>query len=138
MREIEFKAYIKDIKKVVDVLDIDFLQETISFLNPQDTKYSYRKFEQIELMQYIGIKDKNEKEIYEGDLLMDCNNNKIYRVDWATTWYSYQLVTVNTAKEEHCCIWPNGGKETGYFLSDLKRIGNIYENPEPLQENASL
>ena len=69
MREIEFRAYIKDIKKIVDIYNIDFLQETISFTNPYDTKYTSREFNQVELMQYTGLCDKKGTKIFEGDIV---------------------------------------------------------------------
>lgn len=69
MREIEFRAYIKDIKKTVNVLSIDFFQENIGFMHPITTAYTYRDFKEIEFMQYTGLKDKNGTKIFEGDIV---------------------------------------------------------------------
>lgn len=79
-----------------------------------------------EVMQYTGLKDKNGKEIYEGDIVIA--NLKYFHI-----------------KNEKCkVIFKNGyfGIQYGYcddyfksFLAwdDFEVIGNIYENPELLK-----
>ena len=69
------------------------------------------------LMQYTGLKDKNGKEIYEGDIL------KWDASEWGTEYneavkWDFGLL----ASREH--DWPQF----------CEIIGNIYENPELLKE----
>jgi hypothetical protein len=90
--------------------------------------------EEIELMQSTGLKDKNGKEIFEGDIV------KRYRSPFFKAEWEYQIETV--VKREACLVL---GKKFGknfatisfglpFTKNDLLEvIGNIYENPELLE-----
>ncbi|MEZ5637708.1 MAG: YopX family protein [Burkholderiaceae bacterium] len=75
------------------------------------------------VMQYTGLKDKNGKEIYEGDVAR-VGDSDPPRV----------MVCVYTAP----CYWWNkkrdsySGEWAGY---EIEVIGNSYENPELLEKN---
>lgn len=84
----------------------------------------------LEVMQSTGLKDKNGKEIFEGDILelSDCDevigNTKII---WDNSMVTYMVEAVGV-----------DGREAFYkVLSDedfsYEVIGNIYENPELLE-----
>jgi uncharacterized phage protein (TIGR01671 family) len=75
----------------------------------------------IELMQYTGLKDKNGKEIYEGDLLED---------NWQIHFYRGMFVAVR------CGSIPNMDNSYQIFWvieNEHCVIGNIYENPQLLK-----
>jgi len=71
------------------------------------------------IMQYIGLKDKNKKEIYEGDIVLFPNNKKIHIVDFYQSGFVLKSVDgriiIYNIKSQH-----------------VEVIGNIYENPELL------
>ncbi len=107
MREIRFKAWEPETKKM-------FTPTVIP--NPSVTPDRHDGI----LMQYTGLKDKNGKEIYEGDIVdyQDCEGEHgrgvvvfeegrfIVRADEKHSWWSLNFPTSNEV------------------------IGNIYENPE--------
>src|SRR5690606_11227640 len=78
------------------------------------------------LMQYTGLKDKNGREIYEGDIVLyDRNIHKDidtakFKVVWAKDRYVLQEI------------------KHKYYIDDVtwelvEVIGNIYENPELME-----
>lgn len=75
------------------------------------------------LMQYIGLKDKNGKEIYEGDLI-DCGADWINIVKWHDGYGGFGLW--NESRQ----MW-DSAHLTG--MKHVQLIGNIYENSELLK-----
>lgn len=71
MREIKFRAWHKKYKYMARVADISFNRGIVN-LNGADIS----KIEDLELMQYTGLKDKNGVEIYEGDILKYPDNDE--------------------------------------------------------------
>ena len=83
MGELKFRVFDKISNKMREVSKINFSeQEIISYDNPElpFPTVIRRKFKDIEIMQYIGIIDKNAKEIanYLRPLYLDTNNERIY------------------------------------------------------------
>jgi uncharacterized phage protein (TIGR01671 family) len=82
------------------------------------------------LMQYTGLKDKNGKEIYEGDLISDDyiyyygkEPNKLLQVQWIDYgWYPFTSCNCG-----ECGL--------GLDTKLVEVIGNIYMNPELLGNN---
>ena len=78
--------------------------------------------EVLDIMQFTGLKDKNGKEIYEGDLLK--LDNLLMTIEWIPEWSRFMGVV----DEIRCPL-----EEASLLKCEI--IGNIYENPELLKES---
>lgn len=106
MREIKFRAW--DGEK--------FQTSNCHFCGSKNYNSDYK------VMQYTGLKDKNDKEIYEGDLLKITDTFHTYPmpVIWSEDCWTMEVEgTYGTLSE-----WNEAGEI----------IGNIYENPELIKK----
>lgn len=89
---------------------------------------SFVKEEDLKIMQCTGLKDKNGKLIYEGDILRNTLTNKYASVAWHNTGagYVWSKTIPNSYLYEFGALFRVFGK--------YEVIGNIYENPELLEQ----
>lgn len=125
MREIKFRAWHKEKKIMGEVLGIDILHKEIFFSNEDVDCYEHTDFKYIELMEYTGLKDKNNKEIYEGDILFESFGEKYYKVVFENGSFKAEF--------------EGDFEEYSFNLIDVvaqgcEVVGNIYENSELLGE----
>ena len=123
MREIKFRAWVKDRKAIFEVVLINYVTKKVTYLLERVghlLSIRHEKFNDIELMQYTGLKDKNEKEIYEGDIFHIGSKKILYVVEWIDCGLKgRQIKNIS---------WIG----LDYWKDDIEVIGNIYENPELL------
>ena len=75
--------------------------------------------------EYTGLHDKNEKEIFEGDILNSHFIDACYVIEWndsSASWFPRELKLTGT---QYGTTWKDR------IIKD-KIIGNIYDNPELL------
>jgi len=116
MIEIKFRAWDYDNECMYDDSQVIIHNGTV-FIGR--IKYSQQISQDTELMQYTGLKDKNGVEIYEGDILRDYDNELIGVV-------SFQDGAFIVSWENEFC--------NTFEWSSESVIGNIYENPELLEQ----
>ena len=118
MREIKFRAWDKETKKMFPVLEIDFVNEWIR-MHSEITGQHCNHLDNLVLMQFTGLKDKTSREICEGDIILS-PNNELGEISWDYFYASF-------------CVTFNGGfsEELDITLaSNSEIVGNIYENKE--------
>jgi uncharacterized phage protein (TIGR01671 family) len=145
MREIKFRAFIKEYDIVVDVMSIGFREKLVAISDEDGVKISNDAscfqtefvLDDVILLQYTGLKDKNGVEIYEGYIFYNDADNHIGVVSFINGAF---------VAESHLDAFEKQKLEpvdNRYFLAErlirdfgnhLEVIGNIYQNKELLDE----
>lgn len=126
MREIKFRAWDKELKNWADYA---IAYDRLSFLDENTGWWKTDKEgERFTLCQYTGLKDKNDREIYEGDIV---------RAVVFSKWIGVAKYSDKNQAFVFECIDKNYRGNIVFmsqFDQGFKILGNIYENPELLKE----
>ena len=126
MRDIKFRAYNpRDKKMHYDITGIEIVNDgSISGIFIDG---AFFLIEEVYLMQYTGLKNKNGKEIYEGDI-----------VEWAGI--KMEVFWGEDIGIGYGFCWKPCGDNSDYhesmtgFIDEYEVIGNIYENKDLLEK----
>ena len=127
-REIKFRVWHKLIKKMINVYVLDQtvywdengakrIKNNSRGWSDANTQITFT-LDEVNLMQYTGLKDKNNVEIYEGDIITYLHET--YKVKW-----DEGLAAFNISSKVF--------QYTAFMAKHAEIIGNIYENPELLE-----
>ncbi|PGT05082.1 YopX family protein [Bacillus cereus] len=135
MREIKFRLYNKKTKKMYGWENLCKMPAALSILNDGEDNEKWSCF-----MQYTGLKDKNGKEIYEGDIDADDYNNLsvICYIEKYGAYCAVPLELYLHEDYENEVVYSHGYDCYFHNVTPKKYlniIGNIYENPELLEES---
>jgi uncharacterized phage protein (TIGR01671 family) len=136
MREVKFRAW--DGKRLLMIgsdypknwgTEKDEWYADIHMMDLTGIENISKDYPRFSVMQFTGLKDKNGKEIYEGDILSSeypgPESQNCHPVEW-----SQGRFIVNHNITDCCKAWR--GDLSGHHISE-EVIGNIYENPELLK-----
>lgn len=121
MRKLRFRAWHTEQKRMIDVygLGIDFLTEnTLDGVDPCTNAFCGDDMNFLEIMQYIGVDDKNNTQVYEGDILWDSLTESEVKVVYDPNTAAYLSVGINDN-------WDNFFYELRF--NELEVVGNIHE-----------
>jgi uncharacterized phage protein (TIGR01671 family) len=136
MRELKFRAWHNKQKKMYSAEELGIDQLTLSvdgrgFVNVHDGNREFSRFYYfMEPMQFTGLHDRNDKEIYEGDILKRTGCLHVFeetpfdiigKVEWCVGDAGFRFICYT---EEHIFV----------IQTQDEVIGNIHENPDLLKE----
>jgi uncharacterized phage protein (TIGR01671 family) len=125
MRTYKFRAWDKKLKRMFIVYSMQLGADWIVY-DSNNQKEGISVFEDIDavLMQFTGLKDKNGKEIYEGDIVKGTGFDEGVE-------YKDLVGEVYQAQTGAWCVRCRHTMSL-FDLPEPEVIGNIYENPELL------
>lgn len=120
---LKFRAWDKEFKEMVQVDALLFDEQAIkaTYKNGSVTKEDMKNYV---LMQSTGLKDKQGKEIFEGDVLFGHAGENFW-----------EIVEFDTEEGQWIRrdIWCNSKLGLSEYNEFMEIVGNIYENPELLE-----
>ena len=143
MREIKFRAWDKERKMWLEINAIDFENKKVYLKGGE-----IRDFTKVDIMQYTGLKDRHNKEIYEGDIV----KNNWFRCDgefiggnWVVRYGGHSIDGQDYYSSWGCGFYfdrCDGVENETYNIiqipfdknKGIEIIGNVCENPELIKK----
>ncbi|MBK5447473.1 hypothetical protein JFU18_02015 [Bacillus sp. TH22] len=120
MREIKFRAWDEELKKMYtgdEIEDYSNLNAWLSYGGLAIYRIDEGEYVQLKSLQYTGLKDKNGKEIFEGDIVE--YDGWFYIIKWDKEETGFYMHDKNNFEDDHLRM---------IDISVGEVMGNIYEN----------
>jgi len=139
MREIKYQVWHKPTKTIQVVALIDFNNKRLDTYGIDEPIYNI-PFEDVDLREYTGLKDKNGKEIFNGAIVKKTyinfnsfsrkNEEKftLYKVNWDIEFSCFRPFASNPYE----CSYTGDYEDARINSVEVEVIGNYFENPELL------
>ena len=132
MKELKFRVYDKKKKQMFDVMCL-YSDRQLEYRDGfAVVKLNKNDSNDFVVMQYTGFKDKNNKEVYEGDIVLidvgdsflEIKQQCVVRYDNMNASYCFET---NSGNKKYLTRF---GNPDFFFKNKVEVIGNVYENPE--------
>ena len=128
-----YRVWDKQTERMHIVSGIDFNDGLVSSVNIWHEGWPWiLEPDEIVLMQYTGLKDKDGVEIFEGDIVA-VENHPFQRKEDSSAGMKIEGDYV-VGWNQHDLTWCAGDLLLARLKPYVRVIGNIYENPELLEE----
>ncbi|EOM1375617.1 YopX family protein, partial [Listeria monocytogenes] len=135
-----FRAFVKSKKKMLPVTDLCFNEtEAVGVSGCGNAKCTlcvdWYNFDDVVLMQYTGLKDKNGKKIFEGDIVA-FSEDDFHVFNSQVEYFSEDGYPAFDIKVPSTYYFDSNvfSEVSMSGLYEIEVIGNIHENPELLEE----
>ena len=145
----KFRVWNKKVKKMYDVKSMSYIDGVIKRIEVQGDigiaifdEYG-KHIDNCILMQCTDLKDKNDKLIYEGDIVTYDDRDicphhtpilnaiiEMRKYQWCMIYYRKDIINASTRKPVEQKTWLGFDD---FITSRIEVIGNIYENKELLE-----
>ena len=125
----KFRAFLIEAKTMHNILAIDFSRNMYCLQIGKATIGEWFWYRDLELMQSIGLKDKNSVEIFEGDIVVNQYGNVGY-----VAYLQQEAGFVVVLKKSDYRLGHRNTGESYDVTTNHEVIGNIHSNPELLEQ----